>query len=78
MEFCLCGVASSSDSTNKGALGVGLEESGGGVGLGSAAAVDLGVKKLEMDCCFFAWDEGGCDGLLLEGAIVQLLMGKWS
>lgn len=32
-------------------------------------AVDFGVKKLEIDCCFLGWDELGWEGLLFEGAI---------
>lgn len=39
-----------------------------------AAAIGFVVKKLEMDCCFFACEGGRREGLLLEGAIIQLLI----
>jgi hypothetical protein len=61
-------MSSPSDGTDKGALCDGVAGIGRG-SFGVLVAVDFDVKKLEMDCCFLGWEEGGWDGLLFEGAI---------
>jgi hypothetical protein len=49
--------------------GVGERRDGFGAVVGLGVAAGFGVKKLEIDCCFFAWDDVGCDEPL-DGAIV--------